>query len=290
MRSMRRDRTACPPPPLNGYGYGYGYDMPPSPASSTASWDQTALMNQFQTMGLQAPPQQWVMDTGSSSHFASDPGMLTFVSSPSSRAVIIGNGSSVPITATGHARFPISTSYRPLYLRNVLVAPNIVKNLLSVRQFTTYNCVSVEFDPLGFSVKDLLTRTEILRCNSCGALYPVSATSSHRPHAFVVVDQALWHRRLGHPGRPVMDSLARSSVIPREKNKSPPSLWHACHLGRHVRLPFHATNRVTVTPFQIIHCDLWTSPVESISGFKYYLVCLDDFTQYAWVYPLRSKS
>jgi hypothetical protein len=30
--------------------------------------------------------------------------------------------------------------------------------------------------------------------------------------------------------------------------------------------------------------------VESVSGFEYYLVCLDDFTQYAWVFPLLSKS
>ncbi|XP_073354868.1 uncharacterized protein [Aegilops tauschii subsp. strangulata] len=33
-----------------------------------------ALMHQFQTMGLQAPSREWVMDTGASSHIASDPG------------------------------------------------------------------------------------------------------------------------------------------------------------------------------------------------------------------------
>ena len=161
------------------------------------------------------------MDTGASSHFAFDPGMLTSVSPPSSsrRAVVVGNGSTVPITGTGHARLPISTTSRPLYLRNVLVVPNIVKNLLSVRQFTIDNRVSVKFDPLGFSVKDLLSRTEILRCNSFGALYSIRPSSTSQPHAFLVVDAALWHRRLGHPGRPVMESLARSSIIPREKNK-----------------------------------------------------------------------
>ncbi|KAM3405067.1 hypothetical protein ACQJBY_007885 [Aegilops geniculata] len=72
----------------NPYGiapYGYGYTpgqssygltgpAPSSPASTTASWDQAALMHQFQTMGLQAPTREWVMDTGASSHFASDPG------------------------------------------------------------------------------------------------------------------------------------------------------------------------------------------------------------------------
>jgi hypothetical protein len=53
------------------------------------------LLQQFQTMGLQAPG--YVMDTGASSHFASDPSMITSVSPspPSSRTVIVGNGSSL---------------------------------------------------------------------------------------------------------------------------------------------------------------------------------------------------
>lgn len=230
------------------------------------------------------------MDTEASSHFAHDPDMLTFVSPPSSscRVVIAGNGSTLPITGIWHARLPISTSSRPLYLRNVLVAPNIVKTLMSIRQFTINNRVSIEFDPLGFCVKDLLTKIEILRCNSFGCLYSIRPSSTSQLYAFLIVNTTLWHRRLGHPGRPIMESLARSSIIPREKNKS--SLCHTCQLGRHVHFPFSATNCVTTTPFQIIHCDLWTSRVESISGFKYYLVCLDDCTQYAWVYTLRSKS
>nr|XP_040253857.1 uncharacterized protein LOC109748967 [Aegilops tauschii subsp. strangulata] len=74
----------------NPYGlapYGYGYasgqpsygltgTAPSSPASTSASWDQAALMHQFQTMGLQAPSREWVMDTGASSHFTSDPAGL----------------------------------------------------------------------------------------------------------------------------------------------------------------------------------------------------------------------
>jgi hypothetical protein len=35
---------------------------------------------------------------------------------------------------------------------------------------------------------------------------------------------------------------------------------------------------------------LWTSPVVSVSGSKYYLVILDDFTHYLWTFPLKLKS
>jgi hypothetical protein len=38
-----------------------------------------------------------------------------------------------------------------------------------------------------------------------------------------------------------------------------------------------------------MHLDLWT-PVVSVSGSKYYLVILDDFTHYLWTFPLKLKS
>ena len=43
-------------------------------------------------------------------------------------------------------------------------------------------------------------------------------------------------------------------------------------------------------PFDLIHYDLWTSPVVGASGYKYYLVILDDCTHYAWTFPLCLKS
>lgn len=35
---------------------------------------------------------------------------------------------------------------------------------------------------------------------------------------------------------------------------------------------------------------VWTSPIISNSGHKYYLMILDDFSHYSWVFPLKSKS
>jgi hypothetical protein len=42
--------------------------------------------------------------------------------------------------------------------------------------------------------------------------------------------------------------------------------------------------------FDLIHCDLWTSPVVSISGYKYYLVILDDHSHFVWAFSLCVKS
>jgi hypothetical protein len=39
-----------------------------------------------------------------------------------------------------------------------------------------------------------------------------------------------------------------------------------------------------------MHLDLWTSLVVSVSGSMYYLIILDDFTHYLWIFPLKLKS
>ena len=42
--------------------------------------------------------------------------------------------------------------------------------------------------------------------------------------------------------------------------------------------------------FEIIHSDLWTSPIPSLSGIRYYVLFLDQFSHFLWIYPLRNKS
>jgi hypothetical protein len=130
-------------------------------------------------------------------------------------------------------------------------------------------------------VKALLSRTEIIRCNSSRLLYPL-----HFPPAHSLVAQTaspLWHRCLSHPGHEALSKLA-SSVSCQIEDCS--DLCHACHLGHHVRLPFHASTSHASNMLNLIHCDLWTSPVVSIFGYKYYLVILDDCTHYLWTFPL----
>jgi transposase InsO family protein len=39
-----------------------------------------------------------------------------------------------------------------------------------------------------------------------------------------------------------------------------------------------------------LHYDVWTSLVVSNSGYKFYLVILDDFTHFTWTFPLCHKS
>ncbi|GKA10960.1 ribonuclease H-like domain-containing protein [Tanacetum coccineum] len=152
---------------------------------------------------------------------------------------------------------------------------------------TDNNC-TIEFDAFGFSVKDFLTRHILLRCDSSGDLYPVTKPSTV-PAAFVSTSSSTWHQRLGHPGDDVLRSLSSRHLISCNKERSP-HVCHACQLGKHVKLPFHSSISSVKQCFDIIHSDLWTSPIVSSSGFKYYVLFLDHFSHYLWIYPLKHKS
>jgi hypothetical protein len=108
------------------------------------------------------------------------------------------------------------------------------------------------------------------------------------PHTLTVVAPTTWHRRFGHPGPDALSSLSRSSFIQCISNKH--DFCHACQLGKHTRLPFCSSSHRAEHAFDLMHLDLWTSPVVSVSGSKYYLVILDDFIHYLWTFSLKVKS
>jgi hypothetical protein len=210
----------------------------------------------------------WVADSGASHHTThkvdniSNPRILNSAS-PSS--IVVGNGSNLPVTSVGDSLIP-----RPFYLNNILLAPDIVQNLLSVRRFTTDNWCSMVFDPFGLSVKDLTTRNVIARLNSTSPLYTLhllSSTTSSRtspcdmstiaaPRILVAVATSTWQHRLGHPGPNALSSMSRSSFI--SCTSTIHDFCHACQLGKHTKLSFSSSSSRAAKAFDLLHPDLWT--------------------------------
>jgi hypothetical protein len=269
---------------------------PAAPPSGLIGWDAAALAA-FQTPTL-TPPMgpKWITDTGATYHITPDPGILTSVRPPSSSlpsSIMVANGTCLPVTSVGAAGPPGF-----FCIPDVLVAPSLVHNLLSIRRFTADNSCSVEFDSSGLTMKDSATRRPLLRCDSTDPLYTfrllhATSSSSLSPDKAAVfaatTSSTTWHRRLGHPGRDALMQLTHSATIPCTRSLED-HLCHACQLGRHVRLPFSSSSSHATHAFDLVHCDLWTSPITSMSGYKYNLVVLDDFSHYVWTFPLRAKS
>jgi transposase InsO family protein len=104
----------------------------------------------------------------------------------------------------------------------------------------------------------------------------------------------LWHRRLAHVGMRNLHKLQKdghilglmSIVFKKDRPCG------ACQARKQVGAPHHAKNIMTTTrPLDILHMDLF-SPIAyiTISGNKYGLVIVDDYSRFTWVFFLHDKS
>jgi len=119
------------------------------------------------TLFMTPPDEQWYMDIGATSHTTANRGNLMSYSNISNH-ITIGSGHNISVISRGKTL--ITNSHTPLALKNILHAPKLIKNLISVRKFTIDNEISVEFDPFGFFVKDFQTGIQLMRCNSSGEI------------------------------------------------------------------------------------------------------------------------
>jgi hypothetical protein len=108
-----------------------------------------------------------------------------------------------------------------------------------------------------------------MRMLSCSAPSPCAA-----PAAALATLASTWHRRLGHLGVDALSKLlSNSSVV---CSRCTHDFCHACQLSHHTRMPFASSTSRADNIFDLIHYDMWTPPVVSISGHKFYLLILDD--------------
>ena len=67
----------------------------------------------------------------------------------------------------------------------------------------------------------------------------------------------------------ILSSLLSEFSIPCNPDSHDSSVCESCQEGKHVHLLFSSSSSSSTFPFELLHCDIWTSPLASISGFKY---------------------
>ena len=204
---------------------------------------------------------------------------------------MIGDGTGLPITHTGSISFHTpNTSFQ---LNNVLCVPTMKKNLISISQFCLSNNVSIEFSSSSFIVKELRTGATLLKGKTKDGVYEwPSSTPIHSPllaFSSVKTTSSQWHHRLGHPASPILQHILSHYQINSSTSLSSDFLCNTCYCNKSHELSFSNSSIVSSRPLQIIFSDVWTSPVLSNHGFKYYVIFVDHFTKYIWFYPLKHK-
>jgi transposase InsO family protein len=103
-------------------------------------------------------------------------------------------------------------------------------------------------------------------------------------------DGHLWHARLCHPSAEVLAQLKRRGLIPTSKHTGPQNISECapCASGKQKRVTRLPSDHAT-QPGMRLHTDL-TFFGEGERGETTLLTVLDDYSRFAWVFPLRSKS
>ena len=63
-----------------------------------------------------------------------------------------------------------------------------------------------------------------------------------------------------------------------------------CQFGKQTALPFNNSVSHVVSPFDLIHSDIWgPSPITTQGGSRYFVIFVDDFSRYTWIYLFKNR-
>ncbi|KAL4585747.1 hypothetical protein LXL04_010371 [Taraxacum kok-saghyz] len=241
-----------------------------------------------------SPNSTWMFDSGASHHVASNSASFYTLSEYGRPdEIVLGNGNALPISHTGYTTLP--TSSRPLHLNNILFVPKMRNNLVSVAKLSRANHVSVEFFPFHFLVKDLRTGAPLMRGVNINDIYYAALHSLRRLpqiHSTTTSTKTIasWHHKLGHPSTKIFKFLLRTLGIPT--NKMSDSSFHcdACSINKSHKLPFGVNSFKASKPLELVYSDVWGPVSMSNDGFTYYVIFVDYYSKYIWLYPMKHKS
>lgn len=150
---------------------------------------------------------------------------------------------------------------------------------------------SVMVPPYPYKTLDSHTKAVLLHGITKNGLYVFPPPASSPPAAFIGERASLsdWHHRLGHPSFCLVQAVLRTFQVPTLSSEA--SVCTSCHSIKSHALPFSCSATRSTSLLQLVHTNLWgPSPVLSISGFRYYVSFVDNYSRYTWLYPLKYKS
>ncbi|KAJ4816146.1 hypothetical protein LUZ62_028712 [Rhynchospora pubera] len=235
----------------------------------------------------------WVLDSGATHHVMNDINNLSaFYAYNGHDNLQIGDGSGLLIQNIGTTSLHISNF--TISLKDTLHVANFSRNLISLSKLILDNpSLIVTFSNSFCLFKDPTNKRELLRIPSTNDLFYLHASHSHlvSPRAFlgVCITANLWHARFGHPSNEATLHVLKNFSIPCSSMSL--SSCHDCIVAKAHKLPFCNSSSTTTSPLQLIHSDVWgPSPILSSNGYRYYVIFVDDFSKFTWIYFMANKS
>ncbi|CAN0924366.1 Retrovirus-related Pol polyprotein from transposon RE2 [Linum grandiflorum] len=234
-------------------------------------------------------PLSWIFYSGCTDHITCDHTRLHDLQPAKGHPPVkIPDGSSVPINGIGSVGLGSN-----ILLSRVLHVPEFKCNLISISKLTNARNCAVTFFPDRFVIQDLQTGTLIGKGKLRDGLYYWDEDVSRLDSMALATQQSgtpydVWHQRLGHPSFEKLHTLfIRDSIDSCNKVDH----CDVCVRAKQTRLPFQSSSIKTNDCFELLHCDIW-GPYQtpSLTGARYFLTIVDDYSRAVWVYLLKHKS
>ena len=269
------------------------------PASSLSIADLQDMVNQVHLPSSSASntdlsttsgtSPMWLLDYACCNHMTSSPNVVPSHTSTSLPTIYTANGSPMHISHLGNVSTP------SLFVSNVYQIPKLTHNLLSVGQLTELG-FSLTFSSTGVVVQDSQTGQIVGTARKVGRLFeliflhlPCSRLSASAVSEQSTSSLALWHSRLGHASISRVKQLVSRGLLGSVSNKSFDCM--PCQFGKQTALPFNNSVSYALSSFDLIHSDVWgPSPISTPGGSRYFVIFVDDFSRYTWIYLFKNRS
>lgn len=237
----------------------------------------------------QNKPTPWILDSGCSSHMTGDKQKFEKLEKFEGGSVRFGNNDGAKIAGKG----TVKIGHGKIKSEEVLFVVGLKHSLLSVSQICDKGN-NVTFKRKGCEIRrENDGKLVAIGTRTFGNLYTLEETLEGSCLLGQENEQWLWHKRLGHISFENLGKISSKKAIRDIPHISKPinSICASCQKGKQTRTTFKAKEHYTHSPLELVHTDL-CGPMrtQSISGERYFMLCIDDYTRMTWVLFLKHKS
>jgi len=235
----------------------------------------------------------WYIDSGATSHMASDREFFTLSYKEIKDKVTVADGKEVIVLGIGSGVITSQENKRTITLKNVLHIPKLSGNLISVKRITESG-FKVQFK--GKECNILRNQDVIVRAICNGNLYKLDTieraiftVSKHKDTCIHTLHNKLGHRCIDAIRRLVNDGMAEGISIQKCGNQE---TCETCIKGKISRKPFpKESTRQTKSVLEIVHTDV-CGPMETVTpgGKRYFLTMIDNYSGYTEIFLMSNKS
>ncbi|KAL4304119.1 hypothetical protein GQ457_10G006780 [Hibiscus cannabinus] len=235
----------------------------------------------------------WYLDNGASNHMTGHREKFQELDEGVTGKVRFGDGSTIQIMGKGTVVFECKNGDQKA-LQEVYYIPKLCSNIISLGQMTEDgNKVQMAGDTM--KVTDNSGKLVMSVKRNQSRLYKITLKTSKQVCLQTSLDDPawLWHARLGHVNFHDLKVMGEKKLAVGVPLLSRPNKFcETCVISKHVRSPFpNQANFRAEKPLKLLHADV-CGPIspDTLAGNKFFLLIVDDFTRWMWVYVLAAKS